>query len=317
MKRRAFLRASMAGCATVAIGPRGRASRSSPAERRFTMDLVPGMIGVSMPFPRLIELAAKHGFESVAPDAGYLAKLSDAGFEELLATMKAQGLRFGAAGLPADFRSDEATFQSGLERLPEFAATLQRAGVARVGTWIRPYDDTLTYITNFRRHARRLRAVAEVLQAHDLRFGLEYVGTKTLWTSSRHPFVHTMAETKELIAAIDRPNVGIVLDSWHWYTAGETADAITSLLKDDIVACDINDAPAGVPVEEQIDNQRELPATTGVIDIQSFLNALVEIGYDGPVRAEPFNAELNRLPDDQAIARTTDAMRRAFALIDE
>ena len=30
-----------------------------------------------------------------------------------------------------------------------------------------------------------------------------------------------MAEMKDLIAAINRPNVGFVLDSWHWYTAGE------------------------------------------------------------------------------------------------
>ena len=38
----------------------------------------------------------------------------------------------------------------------------------------------------------------------------------------RFPFVHTMAEMKELIAEIGRDNVGLVLDSWHWYTAGET-----------------------------------------------------------------------------------------------
>jgi len=316
MKRRAFLQASMAGYAAVAIGPRSRAYRSSAAEFRFTMDLVPGMIGVSLPFPRLIELAADHGFESVAPDAGYLAGRSDDELGELRDTMEAKGLRFGAAGLPVDFRGAEDSFQTGLERLPSFAATLQRAGVTRVGTWLSPNNEELTYLSNFERHARRLRQIAEVLEAHELRFGLEYVGTKTLWTAARHPFVHTMAETKELIAAIDRPNVGFVLDSWHWYTAGETADDLRALTNDDVVACDINDAPAGVPVEAQIDNQRELPAATGVIDIKSFLNALIEMGHDGPVRAEPFNAELNRLPDERAIFRAAEAMKRAFALIE-
>ena len=43
---------------------------------------------------------------------------------------------------------------------------------------------------------------ARVLRDHEQRFGLEYVGPKTSWTAKRYPFVHSMAETKELIAEI-------------------------------------------------------------------------------------------------------------------
>jgi len=35
----------------------------------------------------------------------------------------------------------------------------------------------------------------------------------------------------------------------------------------------------------------------------------------GPVRAEPFNRELNALPDEQALAATAKAMKKAFALV--
>jgi sugar phosphate isomerase/epimerase len=148
-----------------------------------------------------------------------------------------------------------------------------------------------------------------------LRFGLEYVGTKSLWTSQRHPFVHTMAETKELIAEIGKSNVGFVMDSWHWWTAGETAADILTLTNKDIVSADLNDAPMGIPRDEQIDGKRELPMATGVIDVGAFLNALNELGYDGPVRAEPFNAALRQMPDDEACAATIEAMKKAFALI--
>ena len=125
-----------------------------------------------------------------------------------------------------------------------------------------------------------------------------------------------MAETKDLLAEIDQPNMGLVLDSWHWYTAGETVEDLRSLSGEDVVACDLNDAPAGIPVDEQRDSSRELPAATGVIDLRAFLNALVAIGYDGPVRAEPFNRELNSLDNEPAVQATAAAMKKAFALIE-
>ena len=82
------------------------------------------------------------------------------------------------------------------------------------------------------------------------------------------------------------------------------------------MACDLNDAPAGIPVDEQMDGSRELPAATGVIDLKGFLGALVKIGYDGPVRAEPFNRQLNAMPNEEAMAATAAAMKKAFALVD-
>ncbi len=63
-----------------------------------------------------------------------------------------------------------------------------------------------------------------------------------------------------------------------------------------------------------MDSRRELPAATGVIDVATFLRALVTIGYDGPVRAEPFNQPLNDLDDDAAVRATADALRKAFTV---
>ena len=57
------------------------------------------------------------------------------------------------------------------------------------------------------------------------------------------------------------------------------------------------------------------PAPPGVIDLKTFLNALVKIGYDGPIRAEPFKAELRKMPAEQAVALTAKAMKQAFALV--
>jgi sugar phosphate isomerase/epimerase len=281
----------------------------------MTIDLVCGNLGVRADLPTAISLAQTHGFESVAPDAGYLGKLSDAQCKELVDDLKAKGLTWGATGLPVDFRGDDAPFRKALAALPDFARALQRAGAGRVGTWVKPAHDRLTYPANFSQHARRLREIAGILGDHGLRLGLEYVGPKTSWTAARYPFIHTMAEMKELIAEINRDVVGLVLDSWHWYHAGESDADIRSLSARDVVACDLNDASAQIPRDLQMDLARELPAATGIIDLKSFLSALAAIGYDGPVRAEPFNATLRTMPPDAAVATTARAMKRAFALI--
>lgn len=285
------------------------------ANRKFSLDLRCGSIGVNADQRRAIALAAEYGFESVTPDAGYLAGLSDSERRELAAELSERKLRWGAAGLSVDFRNDDDRFRATIRALPQEAQALQEAGATRIGTWLSPSHAELTYVRNFHRHADRLRECCRILGDHGLRFGMEYVGPKTLWASTQHSFIHSMAETRDLIDAIGLNNVGFILDSWHWYTAHETIDDLRSLTNDDVIACDLNDAPSGIPVDEQIDSRRELPAATGVIDIKAFLTALVEIGYDGPIRAEPFNAALNALDDEPAVAATAAAMKSAFATI--
>lgn len=115
------------------------------------------------------------------------------------------------------------------------------------------------------------------------------------------------------MAEMNQPNIGFVLDSWHWYTAGESKDDLLSLRGKDVVSVDLNDAPAGIPIDQQIDGKRELPAATGVIDVKSFLGSLEKIGYDGPVRAEPFNEAVRQMRPEQALSVTMASLKKAFA----
>ena len=317
LNRRQFVKTiattGMAGAALMTQLPRSL-GQDAP-KRKMTVDLVCGAIGVSAGQRESIQLAARHGFESVEANGSYLAALSDDQHSELMAEMKAQKLVFGAAGLPVEFRRTDALFAEGMKGLAAFAAGLQRAGVTRVSTWLMPCHSTMPYLHNFKQHAARLREVAQVLKDQQIRLGLEYVGPKTSWTSQRYSFIHTMAEMKELIAEIGTGNVGFLLDSWHWYHAGDTVEDLLSLANKDVVAVDLNDAPAGVPKDQQSDGKRELPCATGVIDVAAFLNALNRIGYDGPVRSEPFNKALNAMPKDDACAASAKALRQAMSLI--
>ncbi|MFN7933447.1 MAG: sugar phosphate isomerase/epimerase family protein [Bryobacteraceae bacterium] len=280
----------------------------------MTIHLTPGSIGVKADQNETLQFAHDYGYEAVEPNSEFLAGVPDDRLKQMREFMQSRGLVWGSAGLRVDFRGAEELFQEGMKILPSHAKGLQRAGVTRVGTWLRPTHDKLTYRANFDQHVRRLGAIAGVLGDHGIRFGLEYVGPKLNWSAQQFPFVHTMAETKELIAATGKRNVGFVLDSWHWYTAQETKADLLTLKNSDVVSCDLNDAPAGITVDKQVDSQRELPCATGVIDVKTFLSALVEIGYDGPVRPEPFNAALRAMPKEQILTVTIEAMKKAFAL---
>jgi len=319
VSRRDFVQ-GIAGAAlmgTAAAGSSAHAKDQSRARRKFTKCLSCGSIGVRADQREAIRLAACFGFESVEPSVDFLARLSDGDRQELLAELKAKKLAWGAAGLSVEFRGSQADFEQGMKKLPSTAAASQQAGVTRVATWLGPSHGSLTYVANFRQHARRLREVANVLADHGQRLGLEYVGPKTSWTSARYPFLHTMAEMKDLIAEINRSNVGFLLDSWHWHTAGDTEADLLTLRNRDVVCVHLNDAPASVPVDKQIDSKRELPCATGVIDLKTFLGALVRIGYDGPVVVEPFSQALRSLPAEQAVKTTADALTKAVDLVDK
>jgi sugar phosphate isomerase/epimerase len=311
MNRRAFLQSASTLAALSTLPPLFTAEKSSPAPRKFTLALTPGSIGVTVRSQKeLNDLAHRHRFESVEPRAEELAAMSPEQLADILADVKAKKLVWSATGLPVDFRKDDQVFRDGLAKLPRLAAALQRAGATRIGTWLSPSDDQLTYRKNFQQHATRLREVGRILKDHGLRIGLEYVGTQLLLVGKRYPFVHTMAETRELIGEIGTGNVGLVLDTWHWWTAGDTAADILALSNNDVVSVDLNDAPQGIPKEQQRDNARELPAATGVIDAATFINALVKIGYDGPARPEPFNQKLNALDNEAACAATSAALHK-------
>jgi len=71
-------------------------------------------------------------------------------------------------------------------------------------------------------------------------------------------------------------------------------------------------APAGIDIDQQQDLVRELPAATGVIDIQGFMNKLAAMHYTGGVLVEPFNAKLNAMPREQALLATVRSLDKIW-----
>lgn len=311
MNRREFTQ--MAGLAAAAVSLPAAAGEAKPV--KFKKSLAGGAIGVSANLNEAVDYAARFGFGAVAPNMGELLGMTGLQRNELLAKMREKDIAWGAAGLPVQFRTGEDAFEEGIEKLPAMAKALGEAGGKRVITYLLPSHDELTYRENFRIHRRRLRECARILNGEGLRFGLEFVGPQTSLTAKRYPFLHTQKETMELVEAIDLPGVGILMDSWHWYTSRGTKAELYLLNNEQVVDVQVNDAPAGLALEEQMDLSRELPCATGVIPLDVFMQFLVDIGYDGPISCEPFNKELNDMDNEAALAATAESLNKLFALV--
>ncbi len=272
--------------------------------------LSPGAIGVKAPtLEAAAEAARTGGFTAVEISPSEVVTRGVEASREALGGVEVAGF-----GIPFDWRNDREAWQHGLSPLPEQAAAMAELGCRRCTTYIMPMSDALDYADNQAFHVGRLAPIAKILADHGIALGLEYVGPKTLWSKGKYPFAHTMREMLDLCAEVG-PNVGLLLDCWHWYTSHETTDDIRALRPEQVVYVHVNDGPVGVDVDDQLDHVRDLVAATGVIDLKGFLDALRAIGYDGPVVCEPFKKELADLPDDAARLKAVgEAMDKGLGL---
>ena len=252
-----------------------------------------------------ITLARAAGFGGVDPNPFEVADLIDANGVDAVKDMFGE-MQVGASGLPMNWRAEQAEFDKQLDGLPRAAKALSDIGGTRMATFILSFSDDMNWDENYDFHVARFKPIAKILGDHGISIGLEFLGPKTLRDGHAFPFVHTIRAMLQMGRDIG-PNVGLLLDCWHWYTSHATVKDLEALTPEQVVHVHVNDAPAGLEINEQIDNVRNLPGATGVIDITAFLQSLKKIGYTGPITPEPFLDSLAQLPDDAARCKAAAA----------
>jgi sugar phosphate isomerase/epimerase len=254
------------------------------------------------PWPELARLAAKVGYPAVDVDLGAAMKEGLAATNSLLGGLK---LKPAAVNFPVEFRKDDAAFRKDLERLPDAASFSAAIGCPRMVTWIMPSSKTPKAELRAL-YLKRFRACADVLARSHVRLGLEFLGPLHLRRMEPHEFIWRMNE----MLAFGRecgPNVGLLLDVWHWYHAGATTGDILKAGKDGIVHVHLSDAPK-LPPDQIRDNERLMPGA-GVIDLVGFFRALKEIGYQDFVSIEVFGRFLRDMTPEEDARRGLEAAR--------
>ncbi|MGZ9584425.1 sugar phosphate isomerase/epimerase family protein [Paenibacillus marinisediminis] len=246
-----------------------------------------------------IRLAAQYGFGAVDIDAK--AFIDQVGLSRAKEILVEHQMKIGSIGLSVEWRTSDEQFRAGLKKLEQEAEAAAQLGCTSCCTYILPSTDQKP--ASFMAAAiNRFRMIADILDAHGVRLGLEFVGPHHLRTTWSNPFIWTVEETLEMIEAINNSNVGLLIDAYHCHTTGFGAADILNLKPHQIVHAHINDA-RDLPVEQLLDNDRLYPGE-GVIDLCGFVNSLQQIGYTGAVSQEILTPEQPTAPSEELLARS-------------
>jgi len=231
-----------------------------------------------------IQVAGRAGFDFVeiwaAKLVGYLER---GGIRALRRDLKAAGVR--AATLNSVERitfNDPAGHVRMLEdfrRLCRVAEALECPTVLVVPS-PRPAKATERAIERESVHV--LRELSAIASEHAVRLAYEFLGFADC-------SVNRLAQCAAIIERVDVPNVGLVLDTFHFHAGASPIGSIREVDPDRIFMVHVNDVEAA-PRRKMHDALRVYPGR-GVIPLERVLGALKAAGYKGGFSVEIFRPE--------------------------
>jgi len=270
-------------------------ARAFAGERNMFLSLNSVLLQGRVHWPDFARLAAQIGFPGTdimlrpAMQAGVSAT------NDLLASLK---IRPAVIDFPVEFRKDDATFNASLTQLDAAAQFAAAIHCPRMITYIMPSSDTPKDELR-QTYKQRFTESAHILARSNVRLGLEFLGPLELRKAHKYEFIWRMNDMLAFAKECG-PNVGLLLDSWHWHHAGATTEDIIAAGRDRIVHVHFNDSP-NLPPEQIHDNQRLLPGE-GVINLTGFLQALQSIHYNDALSVEVFGRTKDMTPEAAAKA---------------
>jgi len=285
INRRDFVRSAAGAGALAGI------ARMAPAAASTGMFLAlnTALTGNKMQWQDFARLAAHVGFGGVDLMLNPAMKDGADATRSLLTELR---LRTSFCSLPVNVTGTDEVFQRGMGTLEDTAKFVSAIGCGRM-MMVLPAASTTPADELRKTLKERLTAVATVLARQNCRLGLEYLGPLMFRARAPHEFIWNMSAAVDFAKEIG-PNIGVVLDSWHWHHSGSTVDDIIKAGKSRIVTIHLSDAAKMAP-EDVKDNQRLLPGE-GVINLVGFFQALKQIGYEDGVSPEV----LGRIPADMS-----------------
>lgn len=150
----------------------------------------------------------------------------------------------------------------------------------------------------------KLAGVCDRASEHGLTLAFEFLP----WTG-----IPDAATCWKLIEAVDRPNLGIILDVWHHFRGADDDSQIRAIPTDRIVALALSDATEQV-VGDLIEDTtaHRLQPGEGSFDLGRVIRTLENMDWSGPVVAEVLSREQASLPVREAAVRSYDAIKRVL-----
>ena len=145
-----------------------------------------------------------------------------------------------------------------------------------------PLPDGVNHERVVEESVRVLEELGRIAERYHVALAFEFLGQPNC-------SVQTLEQAAEIVGRLARANVGLVLDSFHFYAGGSQVEAIKSLDADKLFIFHINDAE-NLPREQLEDSHRLLPGL-GILPLGEIVRALKAIGYDRVTSVEIFRPE--------------------------
>ena len=129
---------------------------------------------------------------------------------------------------------------------------------------------------------RVLHELADIAEKYNVGLAFEFLGQTDC-------SVQTLDFCKEIVERVNRENVGLVIDTFHFYAGNSSFEAIETLDPRKLFIFHINDAE-DLPREDLTDAHRLYPGT-GILPIREIKERFDKIGYDRMVSIEIFRPE--------------------------
>jgi sugar phosphate isomerase/epimerase len=260
-------------------------------------------------------LAQKHGYAgldfSLAEGQAYAAEHGGPeAVRELLARCRLEASTVGGVFGARITEATDEEFAEALEVVPANARAAAELGGTRTGT-VLPCRADVPKEELWPATVARIRQLDAALEGTGVRLGMEFLGVKTLRLEKPHAFVGSMAEANRLLDEAGARNVGLTLDSYHWYAGGDSLDTIRQTAGQRLVILHLNDAK-DVPREQLLDQDRVLPGE-GVIPLGDWLRAISETGFDGFLALEVLGPRMAEMSPEEAARVGKEAADRVMA----
>jgi sugar phosphate isomerase/epimerase len=125
--------------------------------------------------------------------------------------------------------------------------------------------------------------------------------------------VRTLRIAWDLIRAADRPNGGLVFDTWHFFRGEPELEVLAGIPGDRIFCVQLDDAPAVPQGSLREETSRRLLPGDGQLDLVTALRALHRIGALAWVGPEVISAELAAMPVLDAAVLAMERTRAIMA----
>lgn len=240
-----------------------------------------------------IKIAKETGYDGIEIVGSKLYRYLDQGFAVADVLAELDGFPVVALGFVPDIeRQAPEEYEALLEECERMCALSEQLNCSYVQLLSGPLDPeaaspayketlALPYPELIKATVKNLQAISDIGARHKVKFYLEPLN----WCP-----ICSLEHMLELIDGVARDNVGMVIDFWHMWDTGATAEGFAQLDKDIIYGVHVCDS-----LEEQ--NQRGTVESLGrrvwtgqgKVPLKSWLDAIRSTGFDGWVSGELFS----------------------------